>query len=81
MQEHLTPNDSIISYIKLRKLIKHQITEYRKVQEQIRNNATYYLLQEPEAFGDIQKLEDKIEEWEWLLDILEDDYRINVITV
>ena len=79
---HFAPNDSMISYLKLRKFVKHQINEYRKVQEDISQNATYYLLQEPEAFGDMRMLQDKIDEWQWFLDnILDDEIKINAITL
>lgn len=80
--EHFAPNDSIISYPKLRNLVKHQINEYQKVQTGIQENATYYLFQEPEAFRDVAMLQDKIDEWTWFLDnILDDDLKINAITV
>lgn len=80
--EHFAPNDSIISYPKLRTFVKHQINEYRKVQEGIEMNATYYVLQEPEALKDWTMLQDKIDEWEWFLDnILDDDLKINAITM
>ena len=72
----------MISYLKLRNLVKHQINEYKKVQDGIQNNAAYYLLQEPEAFKDVTMLQDKIDEWEWFLDnILDDDFKINAITI
>ena len=80
--EHFAPNDSMISYLKLKKLVKHQINEYRKVQEGIEMDATYYLLQEPEALKDYTMLQDKIDEWQWFLDnILDDELKINAITL
>ena len=79
-EKHFAPNGSIISYPKLRKLVKHQINQYRKVQEGIQQDASYYLFHEPQAFKDVELLESKIEEWEWLLeDILEDEYKINAV--
>ena len=80
--EHFAPNKGMISYLKLRKFVKHQINEYKKVQDGIQNNAAYYLLQEPEALKDVTMLQDKIDEWEWFLDnILDDDFKINAITI
>jgi len=80
--EHFAPNNSMISYLKLKKLVRHQINEYRKVQEGIQQHSTYYLFKEPQAFKDVELLEAKIEEWEWLLDgILDDELKINAITL
>jgi hypothetical protein len=80
--EHFAPNDSMISYAKLRKFVRHQINVYRKVQTDIEQNATYYVLQEPQAIKDYQMLAEKIEEWQWFLDnILDDEIKINAITV
>ena len=80
--EHFAPNNSMISYPKLRNLVKHQINRYQKVQEGIEMDAAYYVLQEPEAIKDYQMLSEKIEEWEWFLDnILDDEIKINAITL
>ena len=80
--EHFAPNNSMISYLKLRKFVKHQISEYRRVQQGIEEDVTYYVLQEPEALKDYTMLQDKIDEWEWFLDnILDDDFKINAITL
>ena len=80
--EHLAPNDSIISYPKLRKFVKHQINRYEEVQRGIEENALYYVYSEPQAVKDYQMLSQKIEEWEWFLDeILDDELKINAITI
>lgn len=80
--EHFAPNDSIISYPKLRKFVKHQINEYSKVQQQIEENALYYVYSEPQAVKDYQMLSEKIQEWEWFLDnILDDEIKIQAITL
>jgi len=80
--EHFAPNNSMISYPKLRNLVKHQINRYQKVQEGIEMDAAYYVLQEPQAIKDYQMLSEKIEEWEWFLDnILDDEIKINAITL
>lgn len=80
--EHFAPNNSMISYPKLRNLVKHQINEYQKVQQNIEMDATYYVLQEPETLKDYTMLQYKIDEWEWFLDnILDDDFKINAITL
>ena len=80
--EHFAPNDSMISYLKLRKLVIHQINEYEKVQKSIENDALYYVFNDPEALNDYKMLAEKIEEWEWFLDnILDDEVKINAITI
>ena len=79
---HFAPNDSMISYLKLRKFVKHQINEYRKVQEDIEGNTLYYVLKDTETLKDYTMLQDKIDEWEWFLDnILDDEIKINAITL
>jgi hypothetical protein len=80
--EHFAPNDSMISYLKLRKFVIHQINEYEKVQRGIEENALYYVYSEPETIKDYKMLSEKIEEWQWFLDnILDDDFKINAITL
>ena len=80
--EHFAPNDSMISYLKLRKFVIHQINEYENVQKGIEMDATYYVLQQPEALKDYQMISEKIEEWQWFLDnILDDELKINAITL
>jgi hypothetical protein len=72
----------MISYLKLRKFVKHQINEYRKVQEDIEGNTLYYVLKDTETLKDYTMLQDKIDEWEWFLDnILDDELKINAITI
>lgn len=80
--EHFAPNDSMISYLKLRKFVKHQINEYSKVQEDIENNTLYYILKDEDTLKDYTMLQDKIDEWQWFLDnILDDEIKINAITL
>ena len=80
--EHFAPNDGMISYLKLRKFVIHQINEYEKVQRSIEENALYYVYSEPETIKDYKMLSEKIEEWRWFLDnILDDEIKINAITL
>lgn len=76
LEKHFSPNESIVSYYKLLKLVKHQIKLYKETQEKIQQNTAYYLFKEPQALKDYQKLEDKLQEWEWFLEILEDRYEV-----
>jgi hypothetical protein len=82
ISEHFAPNNSMISYLKLRNLVKHQINEYEKVQRGIEEDALYYVYSEPDTVKDYQMLSEKIEEWQWFLDsILDDELKINAITL
>lgn len=76
MLTHFAPNGSFISYEKLHTLIKHQITEYKKAQKKIEEHASYYVLGSKESKNDHTMLQDKIEEWEWFLDILEENVEV-----
>lgn len=82
ISKHLTPQKRMLSYPKLISFVKHQIKHYSEIQTKIEENATYYVLQEPQALKDYQMLQDKVDEWEWFLDeILNDDERINTLTI
>lgn len=76
LEKHFAPNETIVSYDKLIKFCKHQVKLYRDVQIKIEQNPTYYVLQDPQTLKDYQKLEDKIEEWEYMLEILEERYEV-----
>tara|TARA_R110000803_G_C11983035_1_gene320990 strand:+ start:771 stop:1055 length:285 start_codon:yes stop_codon:yes gene_type:complete len=78
MLMHFAPNNSFISYEKLVNVVQHQIDEYKKTQKKIEEHTTYYVLQEPQALKDYGMLQHKIDEWEWLLDILYD--RVDILT-
>lgn len=69
-------NNIQISYDKLYNLVTHQITLYTETLEKIEQNTAYYVLQEPQALKDYKMLCDKIEEWEWLKEILEESIEI-----
>lgn len=82
ISEHFAPNNSMISYPKLRKLVKHQINQYEQVQRGIEEDVLYYVYSDPESIKDYQMLQEKIEEWQWFLDnILDDEMKINAITI
>ena len=76
LEKHFSPNESIVSYDKLIKLCKHQIKLLEEERKKIEHNATYYVLQEPQAIKDYHKLIAKQDEWEWLLDVLINRYEI-----
>jgi hypothetical protein len=78
-EKHLTPNNGMLSYPKLLKLVTHQINEYEKVQKHIEEDTLYYVFNEPETLKDYRMLEEKLEEWRWLLNILEDELEITLL--
>jgi DNA repair exonuclease SbcCD ATPase subunit len=82
LEKHFSPSGDMISYLKLRKFVKHQINEYERVQKDIESNTSYYLLKEPKALEDYAMLQDKLDEWQWFLDsIIDDELRIKIITI
>ena len=76
LENHFTPNESIVSYSKLLKLVNHQIKLYNETQEKIEQNTLYYLLKDEQTLKDYNLLETKKEEWEWLKQIIEERYEI-----
>jgi hypothetical protein len=82
MLEHFAINNSMLSYPKLIKFVKHQINEYEKMEQGIKDNALYYVLHDPDALNDISMIQDKMDEWKWFLEeILEDELKINALTI
>ena len=82
MLEHFAINNSMLSYPKLIKFVKHQINEYEKMEDGIKDNALYYVLHDPDALKDISMIQDKMDEWKWFLEeILEDELKINALTI
>ena len=76
MLSNFAPNGSFISYEKLHTLVKHQIAEYESAQKQIEEHAEYWLYKSKQSKNDYVMLEDKINEWKWFLEILEERYEI-----
>ena len=76
MLEAFAPNESFIDYNKLLNLVKHQIKEYKNAQKQIEEHAEYWLYKSKQSRNDYLMLEDKIQEWEWFLELLEERYEI-----
>lgn len=73
---HLTPNDELISYGKLHKLVTHQINLLTEELEKVDKNPLYYVLHDEETVKNYRFIETARDEWVWLLDILENKYEL-----
>ena len=76
MFNHFAPNESFVSYTKLMGLVKHQIKMYKEEQEGLEQNAEYYLYKTEKTRNEWLSLQDKIEEWQWFLELIEHRYPI-----
>ena len=76
MLEHFAPNESFISYEKLLLFLKHRIDLFKKEQQEIQNNASYYVLQDPETLKLVEENERIIEEYQWLIEFVEENHRL-----
>lgn len=73
---HLTPNEEFLSYGKMIKFTKHQINLLKEHQAKIEQDTLYYLLKEEETLKNYYKLDTAIEQWEFLLECLEERYEL-----
>lgn len=76
MFNHFAPNDSIISFPKLLGFLRHRIEVYKKEQKSIQEDATYYVLQDPDALKLVETNQRVIDEYEWLLEFIEDNHHL-----
>lgn len=76
MLGHFAPNESFISYEKLLGFLKHRIKVYKEEQEAIQNDTLYYLLNDPEVIKLVETNERIIEEYEWLIQFVEDNHSL-----
>lgn len=76
MLNHFAPNESFISYEKLMRFLLQRIKVYKEEQEAIQKDSLYYVLQDPEVLKLVERNERIIEEYEWLLEILKENYGI-----
>ena len=75
MLGHFAPNESFISYSILIQFFKHRIKIYKEEQEAIQNNTLYYILNDPETIKLVETNQRIIEEYEWLVEFLENNYQ------
>ena len=71
--------DIPLSYVKLYKLVQHNIKQLKSISDDIENDTTYYVLHQPEALKDYRDVIVKLEEWEATKDIL--DNKVEVIVL
>lgn len=74
MLGHFAPNNSFISYELLIEFLKYRIKVYKHEQKVIQENTMYYILEDPEVIKLVETNERIIEEYEWLLEFLENNY-------
>ena len=71
---HLTPNEKLVSYGKLVKLVKHQINLLSEDMKKIEQDTLYYVLHDEETLKNYSHYQTSLEQWEWLLEVLEERY-------
>lgn len=74
MLQHFAPNKSFISYEILIRFLQHRIKVYHEEQQTIQKDALYYTLHDPEVLKLVEMNDRIIEEYEWLLEFLENNY-------
>jgi hypothetical protein len=75
MLQHFAPNDSLISYSILIQFFKYRIQIYKEEQKAIQKDMLYYFLKDQEAIKLVETNERLIEEYEWLVEFLENNYQ------
>jgi len=75
MLQHFAPNDSFISYSILIQFFKYRIQIYKEEQKAIQKDMLYYFLKDQEAIKLVETNERLIEEYEWLVEFLENNYQ------
>lgn len=71
---HLTPNNKLISYDKLYKLVSHQINYLQSEIEKVDDDLLHYLLHDDEELQRVPHYKTALEQWEWLLEVLEEQH-------
>jgi len=49
---------------------------YKKEQQEIQSDATYYVLQDPDTLKLVEQNERIIEEYEWLIEFIEENHHL-----
>jgi len=76
LEKALAPNGSIISYTKLINFYKHRIKVYEEECEAIQSDTLYYVLNDPEVLKLVETNQRIIEEYEMILEFLEENYNL-----
>lgn len=72
--KHLTPNNKLISYDKLYKLVSHQVELLSTEMEKVEQDTLYYVLHDEETLKNYSHYNTALEQWEWLKEILEEQH-------
>jgi hypothetical protein len=76
MLGHFAPNESFISYEILINFLEHRIKVYYEEQQTIQTDALYYTLHDPEVLKLVEMNDRIIEEYEWLLEFVKENYKL-----
>ena len=72
--KHLTPNNKLISYDKLYRLVSHQVEYITTEMEKVEQNTLYYVLHDEETLKNYKLYQSALEQWQWLKEILEEEH-------
>ena len=76
LSKHLTPNNKLLSYDKLYRLVSHQVKYITNEMEKIEQDTLYYVLHDEETLKNYSHYQTALEQWEFLLECLEERYEL-----
>ena len=79
MSEHFAPEDNLVSYAKLINFVTHNRNRYQQICQNIQENTSYYLLKDEETLKEYSILQAKLEEWEFILEIIQERWELIII--
>lgn len=79
MLEHFAPEDNLVSYGKLINFATHNRNRYQQICQDIEQDTSYYLFKDEETLKEYSILQSKLEEWEFILEILKERWELIVI--
>lgn len=71
---HLTPNNKLISYDKLYRLVSHQVEYITQEMEKVEQDTLYYVLHDEETLKNYSHYNTALDQWLWLKEILEENH-------
>ena len=74
LSKHLTPNNKLISYDKLYKLVSHQVKYITTEMKKVEQDTLYYVLHDEETLKNYSHYQTALEQWEWLLEVLQEQH-------
>ena len=71
---HLTPNNKLLSYDKVYKLVSHQVEYITQEMEKVEKDTLYYVLHDEETLKNYSHYNTALEQWQWMKEILEEEH-------